>query len=399
MISFKFQQELFYFDQEKHLFTKPSYPDQLPFSEYRKSKGLSNVKDVERQFGKNRFEIVSPSFMELFKEHAVAPFFVFQIFCVGLWCLDEYWYYSVFTLFMLVVFESTVVQQRLKNLSEFRSMSLPSQDVEVRRNGKWVTIKSEDLLPGDLCHLTPSNTDPEIVVPCDMLLIAGSCIINEAMISGESTPLLKESILEHRPEDEKDLTLDIAAADKNHVLFGGTKILQLTPPHDDIQASFEHSTKTGCYAYVLRTGFGTMQGELVRTMMFSSERMSANNLESFVFIGFLLIFAIAAAGYVLHHGLNDPERNRYKLLLECVLIITAVVPPELPMELSLAVNNSLIALSKYAIYCMEPFRIPFAGKVDICCFDKTGTLTGENLVVSGIVSRFSAVIMILIYTF
>ncbi|KAF2860434.1 E1-E2 ATPase family protein [Piedraia hortae CBS 480.64] len=344
------------------------------------SRGLNakEVKQREDYYGMNVFDIPIPTFSELFKEHAVAPFFVFQVFCVGLWMLDEYWYYSLFTLLMLVVFESTVVWQRQRTLKEFRGMSIKPYEVWVSREGKWMEIMSDALLPGDLASV--GRTKEDSGVACDMILVEGSAIVNEAMLSGESTPVLKDSI-QLRPSEAR---LEPEGIDKNAFLWGGTKVLQT-------QHVAESSAKTmvppppdgGCLAVVTKTGFETNQGALVRTMIYSTERVSANNLEALLFILFLCVFAIAASWYVWVEGVKM-DRKRSKLLLDCVLIITSVVPPELPMELSLAVNTSLAALSKFAIFCTEPFRIPFAGRVDVACFDKTGTLTGEDLLVDGI---------------
>ncbi|KAK4701531.1 manganese-transporting P-type ATPase, partial [Phenoliferia sp. Uapishka_3] len=243
-----------------------------------------------------------------------------------------------------------------------------------RRCNQWIGIQTDELLPGDLVSMVRTKEDSG--VPCDLLLLHGSCIVNEAMLSGESTPLLQESV-ELRPKEDK---LDIDGVDRNSVLFGGTKVLQSTGV--DVKDSIA-APDGSCLAVVLRTGFGTSQGQLIRTMIFSTETVTANNVESFLFITFLLVFALAASAYVWVKGVEE-DRKRSKLPLDCVIIITSVVPPELPMELSLAVNASLVALSKNSIFCTEPFRIPFAGRVDICCFDKTGTITGENLVVEGV---------------
>lgn len=353
--------------------------------EFQISKGIetkSELSRIQNHYGNNTFDIPVPTFTELFKEHAVAPFFVFQIFCVGLWLMDEYWYYSLFTLFMLIAFESTVVWQRQRTLNEFRGMAIKPYDIWVYRLGSWQETQSDKLLPGDLVSV--GRTKEDSGVACDMVLVEGSAIVNEAMLSGESTPLLKDSI-QLRP---RDALLEPEGLDKMAFLYGGTKVLQITHGNTEeerpkIISGVAAPPDDGAMAIVVRTGFETSQGSLVRTMIYSTERVSANNAEALWFILFLLIFAIAASWYVWDEGVRK-DRKRSKLLLDCILIVTSVVPPELPMELSLAVNTSLAALSRYAIYCTEPFRIPYAGRVDVACFDKTGTLTGEDLVVEGI---------------
>ena len=388
-LSFSFQKRRFLYYPDRKCFAPLEYAldGQKPLLKtFQESKGLetsAKVEEVRNHYGDNTFDIPVPTFVELFKEHAVAPFFVFQVFCVGLWLLDEYWYYSIFTLFMLVIFESTVVWQRQRTLTEFRGMSIKPYDVWVRRENKWVEITSDKLLPGDV--LSVNRTKEDSGVACDILLIEGSVIVNEAMLSGESTPLLKESI-RLRPGDEP---IDPDGLDKNSFLYGGTKVLQITH-HTTEESGSGHGAApvprapdNGAIGVVIKTGFETSQGSLVRTMIYSTEHVSANNAEALLFILFLLVFAIAASWYVWQEGVAN-DRKRSKLLLDCILIITSVVPPELPMELSLAVNTSLAALSKFAIFCTEPFRIPYAGRVDICCFDKTGTLTGEDLLVDGI---------------
>jgi len=208
------------------------------------------------------------------------------------------------------------------------------------------------------------------------------------MLTGESVPQLKEALttcdsINDRDNVQVNIGTDNAVNPvwRRHLLFSGTQLLQHSVsenPGDLV--SIPRASDGGVIIMALKTGYATSQGGLMRKIHFATEKVTGNTVETFYFIAILVVFAMVASATVLKGGMEDKERNRFKLVLHCIMIITSVIPPELPMELSLAVTNSLAALSKLSVYCTEPFRIPYGGMLKVLCFDKTGTLTVDKMV-------------------
>eukprot|EP00879_Flechtneria_rotunda_P018959 GHRR01019903.1.p1 GENE.GHRR01019903.1~~GHRR01019903.1.p1 ORF type:complete len:119 (+),score=30.32 GHRR01019903.1:158-514(+) len=93
-VAFEFRKLRFNYHSEANAFERLKFPVHEPFEYYLKASGYGHgdkVAAAMQQWGLNKFEVPVPPFGALLKEQVLAPFFVFQVFCVGLWCLDEYW--------------------------------------------------------------------------------------------------------------------------------------------------------------------------------------------------------------------------------------------------------------------------------------------------------------------
>jgi cation-transporting ATPase 13A1 len=154
------QKKRFFYSTDKKTFIHIPFPINNEIGYYQNAEGLldqTEMKKADMVYGMNRMDVPIPKFFDIYKEHLVAPFFVFQIFCSVLWLMDEYWYFSLMTLFMLFIFEGTVVMQRLQNMKRLRSMRIAPQDIHVYRFGKWMKIMSDELYPGEIILLKKNH--------------------------------------------------------------------------------------------------------------------------------------------------------------------------------------------------------------------------------------------------
>ena len=77
-------------------------------------------------------------------------------------------------------------------------------------------IDSINLVPGDVIAI-PSDG---CIMPCDAVLLAGTCIVNESMLTGESVPVMKSALpLSDFSDDDQD-NFD-PERHKRHTLFSG----------------------------------------------------------------------------------------------------------------------------------------------------------------------------------
>ena len=164
-------------------------------------------------------------------------------------------------------------------------------------------VPSIELVPGDVYEVS----DPSLTqLPCDSLLLAGDCLVNESMLTGTSVlshnkTFPKFSTGESVPvskipaNNESLRLLDLGSspihpeAAKNF-LFCGTKIVRARRPQDGTDE------EAVALAIVARTGFSTTKGALVRSMLFPKPSGFKFYKDAFRYI--TVMAAVAGIGFI-----------------------------------------------------------------------------------------------------
>ena len=340
--------------------------------EYSSGLNPNEVELMKSLFGICDIDIRVNSIGKILLEELTDPFYLFQVYSIILWyCTEYYWYASVIVL-LTIISLIVSVHGTYKNLKQLQKISRYSCPVKVfRKNEKneymdGVEISSTELVPGDLFEIPEDG----LALPCDAILIDGSVIINESMLTGESTPVIKVRM----PDTDNVFNTKEADSDK-YILFGGTKVVQ------------KRNTGKGMpLGIVFQTGFKTFKGNLINAILYpkpDDDSFTRDSVKYIIFMGILCIigFAISLKFLIVDGELSDKE-----IVEKFLDLFTTAVPPSLPACLSVGITYSLGRLKKKGIFCIQRDNVNKAGNVNVLVFDKTGTLTEDHLDISGYVS-------------
>lgn len=340
------------------------------------NKGLN---DSERLFqkmlyGECELNFYIKSFLKTVFDNMCDLFFFFQVYAILLWCLTDFLMYGciVAVLVLYNLLESSYTTR--KNLLNIRNMCKYLIDVDIYENDSIKNMPSSTLVPGDVFELPEDGKN----VPCDCILLTGSVIVNEAMLTGESTPILKA----HLPNTNKSFDYD---EDNKYMLFGGTKIVQKRPFQKE---------KIICLCY--GTGFNTLRGNLIRSVLYpkkADDKFKKDSYKVLKIIGIIFVIGFLA---ILPKKIKDVIEESKKgeksttngvidLIVEIADLLTQAVPPELPLCLSICLSIAQSRCKKQNVICINKDKINSAGRIGVCVFDKTGTLTEDHLEIASYV--------------
>ncbi|XP_027621931.1 probable cation-transporting ATPase 13A4 [Tupaia chinensis] len=320
--------------------------------------------------GPNTIDVeITPIWKLLIKE-VLNPFYVFQLFSVCLWFSEDYKEYSFAIIIMSIISIALTVYDLRQQSVKLHHLVESHNSITVSVCGKKDGIQeleSRFLVPGDLLILTGHK----VQMPCDALLIDGSCVVDEGMLTGESIPVTKTPL----PKMDGSVSWKMQSETdyKRHVLFCGTEVIQA-------KAAGPGTVR----AVVLRTGFNTAKGDLVRSILYPKPMNFKLYRDAIRFL--LCLVGTATIGmiytlcvYVLS---GEPPEEVVRKALD---VITIAVPPALPAALTTGIIYAQRRLKKKGIFCISPQRINVCGQLNLVCFDKTGTLTRDGLDLWGVV--------------
>lgn len=138
---------------------------------------------------------------------------------IAVFIWEEYLAYALCILFLSIVSVLQTIVETRRNNDTIRGMARYICEVDVMRTHpihgtEFVRCTSDTLVPGDIIKV-PEGT----VLPCDLIQLTGSCIVNEAILTGESIPVMKQNLPNINNE-----TYSVAECSK-YTLFGGTSVI------------------------------------------------------------------------------------------------------------------------------------------------------------------------------
>ena len=324
--------------------------------------GLSSSEAEQRlaQYGPNVMaeEEQEPLWLAFLKQYKDYMRIILTVAAVASLLIGEY---STAVLLFLITAGNAYMalhQERQAEESVAALNSMMQVTARVRRNDQTVEIPAEKVVPGDIALFEAGDR-----VPADgRLLVAATLEIEESALTGESTPVLKDTA----PVEQADAAL-------------GDRI--------DMGYMNCNVTRGRGEMLVTATGMGTEVGHIAGMLQAAEEEKSplTKQIDALT----LIIAAVAGVALVLIIliGLSYGASFRDLYVMGIALAIAAI-PTGLPVVITLILSMGAVEMASRGAIIKRLPAVETLGSTSAICSDKTGTLTlnqmtARELVIAG----------------
>jgi cation-transporting ATPase F len=231
--------------------------------------------------------------------------------------------------------------------------SMVRTEARVRREGHQRTVRSEELVPGDVVVIEAGDK-----VPADLRLVElAELQVDESALTGESLPV---------PKDEVALPASTPVADRRNMVYSGTLV-----------------TRGTGLGVVVATGSETELGEIHR-LVGSAESLATPLTRKLArFSKILTVAILGLAGLTFAVGVGRGE-DASEMFNAAVALAVGAIPEGLPaaVTITLAIGVHRMAQRRAVVRRMP--AVETLGGTTVICSDKTGTLTENQMTVRAI---------------
>ena len=239
-----------------------------------------------------------------------------------------------------------------KSLEALKDMSAPV--AKVRRDGRILTIKGTEVVPGDIVLLEAGN-----YVPADCRLINSYNLkVEESSLTGETVPVTKDA----------EVLLD-----------------SKTPIGDTLNMAFANTIVVNGHAeaIVTETGMNTKVGQIAK-MIITNEAPETPIQRKLGEVGKTLgIACLCICAFIFVIGILK-KIEPVEMFMTSVGLAVAAIPEGLPAIVTIMLSIGVTRMAKKNSIVRKLPAVETLGSSSVICSDKTGTLTQNKMKVTKI---------------